>query len=110
MQRDPPTQAIFAEILNDERFRMNDTQTHLVRVAAERRRRHLWRARMSRLWKGYLRIATALAGVLGTLFLILQYFILLPPFALLVKRAARREQPGWTPIPADRNGSLNRQY
>src|SRR5437667_3295289 len=67
MQRDPPTQAIFAEILNDERFHMNYTLTHLVRVAPERHRRHLWRARFSRLWKGYLRLATALASATGRL-------------------------------------------
>src|SRR5213080_806816 len=63
MQHDPPTQAIFVDILNDERFHMNYTLTHLVRVAPERHRRHLWRARLSRLWKGYLRLATALASV-----------------------------------------------
>ena len=110
MQHDPPTQAIFAEILNDERFHMNYTLTHLVRVAPERHRRHLWRARLSRLWKGYLRLATALASVTGTLILTVQYFVLLPPFAWLAKRAARRESPGWFSVSAERNGSLRRQY
>ncbi len=110
MQHDPPTRAIFAEILNDERFHMNYTLTHLVRVAPERHRRHLWRARLSRLWKGYLRLATALASVTGTLILTVQYFVLLPPFAWLAKRAARRESPGWFSISAERNGSLRRQY
>jgi len=110
MQHDPPTQAIFAEILNDERFHMNYTLTHLVRVAPERHRRHLWRARLSRLWKGYLRLATALASAIGTLILTLQYFIVLPPFAWLAKRAKRKESPGWFPIASERNGSLRRQY
>jgi len=110
MQHDPPTRAIFADILNDERFHMNYTLTHLVRVAPERHRRHLWRARLSRLWKGYLRLATALASVTGTLILTVQYFVLLPPFAWLAKRAARRESPGWFSISAERNGSLRRQY
>jgi hypothetical protein len=110
MQHDPPTQAIFAEILNDERFHMNYTLTHLVRVAPERHRRHLWRARLSRLWKGYLRLATALASAIGTLILTIQYFTVLPPFAWLAKRAARRESPGWFPISSERNGSLRRQY
>src|SRR5262252_6817898 len=81
MQHDQATQAIFAEILNDERFHMSYTLTHLVRVAPERHRRHLWRARLSRFWKGYLRLATALAGAMGTLILTIQYFIVLPPFA-----------------------------
>ena len=110
MQHDPPTRAIFEEILHDERFHMSYTLTHLVRVAPERHRRHLWRARLSRLWKGYLRLATALAGAVGTLILGIQYFIVLPPFAWLAKRAARRELPGWSPIALERNGSLRRQY
>jgi len=110
MQHDPPTRAIFAEILNDERFHMNYTLTHLVRVAPERHRRHLWRARLSRLWKGYLRLATALASAIGTLILTIQYFVVLPPFAWLAKRAARRESRGWFPVSSERNGSLRREY
>ncbi len=110
MQHDPATRAIFAEILNDERFHMNYTLTHLVRVAPERHRRHLWRARLSRLWKGYLRLATALASATGALILTIQYFVVLPPFAWLAKRAARRDSPGWFPVSSERNGSLRRQY
>ena len=110
MQKDPATREIFAEILNDEKFHMNYTLTHLVRVAPERHRRHLWRARLSRLWKGYLRLATALASAIGTLILIIQYFTVLPAFAWLAKRSARREPPGWSPISPERNGSLRRQY
>src|SRR3989440_591587 len=110
MQHDPGTRAIFAEILNDERFHMNYTLTHLVRVAPERHRRHLWRARLSRLWKGYLRLATALASAIGTLILTIQYFVVLPPFAWLAKRAARRESRGWFPVSSERNGSLRREY
>ena len=110
LRSDGPTCAIFDEILQDEVFHMGYTLTQLARVSPEHHRRHLWRARLSRLWKGYLRIATALAGVMGGLLLTIQYFVLLPPFALLAKRAARKEQPGWTPISPQRNGSLNRQY
>jgi hypothetical protein len=110
MQQDLPTRAVFEEILRDERFHMNYTLTQLVRVSPERHRRHLWRARLSRLWKGYLRLATALAGAISVLILTIQYFILLPPFAWLAKRAARRELPGWTPISPERKRSLKRQY
>lgn len=110
MQHDPPTRAIFEEILHDETFHMNYTLTQLARVAPQRQRRHLWRARLSRLWKTYLRLATALAGVLGSIILTIQYFILLPPFAWLARRAERRERPGWTRISPERNESLNRQY
>src|SRR6266567_8716658 len=106
MQHDTPTRAVFEEILHDETFHMNYTLTQLVRVEPERHRRHLWRARLSRLWKGYLRLATALAGMMGTLFLTIQYFILLPPFAWLAKSAERRELPGWVPISPERNRLL----
>jgi hypothetical protein len=110
MQHDPPTRAIFDEILHDETFHMNYTLTQLTRVAPQGHRRHLWRARLSRLWKAYLRIATALAGVLGFTLLTIQYFILIPPFAWLAKRAERRERPGWTVVSKESVGSLGRQY
>jgi hypothetical protein len=55
-------------------------------------------------------MAAALGAVLGGLILTVQYFVVLPPFAWLAKRAERRELPGWTPIPPQRNGSLQRQY
>jgi hypothetical protein len=57
-----------------------------------------------------LRFATALAGVIGTIVLTIQYFVLLPPFAWLAKRAGRREPVGWTPISAKRNNSMRSQY
>jgi hypothetical protein len=110
MQHDPPTRAIFEEILHDETFHMNYTLTQLARVAPQRHRRYLWLARLSRLWKTYLRLATALARILGSILLTIQYFILLPPFAWLAKRAERREITGWTPLTQKSSGSLDRQY
>jgi hypothetical protein len=110
MQHDLPTRAIFEEILHDETFHMNYTLTQLARVAPQHHRRHLWRARISRLWKGYLRLATGLAGMIGSTMLTIQYFILLPPFAWLAKRAERREIPGWTLVSPERSESLDRQY
>jgi hypothetical protein len=110
MQHDPATRAIFVEILKDERFHMSYTLTHLVRVEPERHRRQLWRARLSRLWKAYLRLATAIAGAMGTVILIVQYFTVLPLFAWLAKRAARKESPGWFPVSPERNRSLRKQY
>src|SRR5438067_6080585 len=104
MQHDPPTQAIFAEILNDERFHMNYTLTHLVRVAPERHRRHLWRARLSRLWKGYLRIQTALPSATGALILTIQYLMVLPPFSCFLIRSARKESLVWLHVSSERNG------
>lgn len=110
MDHDAATRAVFEDILHDEMFHMNYTLTQLVRVSPQRHRRHLWRARFSRLWKAYLRLAMAVAGTIGGLFLIIQYFILVPPFAFLAKRAARRSKRGWTPIEPQRNGSLDNQY
>ena len=107
---DPATCAIFEEILRDEVFHMNYTHTQLARIAPGSYRRRLWRARASRLWKRYLRVAAALAGVVGTGILTVQYFVLLPPFAWLAKRAERRERQGWSPIPPDREESLSSQY
>ena len=110
MQHDPPTRAVFEEILHDETFHMGYTLTQLARVEPERHRRHLWRARLSRLWKAYLRLATGIAGILGSLLLTIQYFVLLPPFAWLAKRAARLERSGWTMVSPARSDTLDRQY
>ncbi|HEY6098502.1 MAG TPA: ferritin-like domain-containing protein [Anaeromyxobacter sp.] len=108
---DEETRAVFRRILRDEVFHMLYTRTQLERIAPARHRRHLWMARASRLWKGYLRVATAVASVFGTAFLLAQYFLVLPIFALMAKRAARREAPGWS-VPAHREGpsALGSQY
>jgi len=107
---DPSTRAIFEEILRDEVFHMNYTYTQLTRVLPRSYRRQVWRARASRLWKRYLRVAAAVAGVLGTAILALMYFVLLPPFAWLAKRAGRSERVGWSPVAQERNDSPTSQY
>jgi hypothetical protein len=38
------------------------------------------------------------------------YFILLPPFAWIARRAERREAPGWRAIPPDRPASPTSHY
>jgi hypothetical protein len=110
LQEDAPTHAIFEEILRDEVFHMNYTLVQLARVSPQRHGWRLWCTRLSRLWKGYLRLATALAGAIGGLVLTIQYFVLLSPFAWLAKRAEQREPQGWSPISPKRNDSLRRQY
>jgi len=108
---DPLTRAIFEEILRDEVFHMNYTYTQLTRISPQAYRWHVWRARASRLWKRYLGAATALAGVIGAVLLTVMYFILLPPFAWLAKRNARRESSGWSPIDdSGRHNSPTSQY
>jgi rubrerythrin len=95
---DPETRAIFETILRDEVFHMNYTYTQLTRIAPKTYRRHVWHARARRLWNRYLRVAAALANVFGTAILTIIYFVVLPPFAWLARRAERRERPGWQPI------------
>jgi len=93
---DPQTRAVFARILKDEEYHMTYTRKQLARLAPRQQGLRLWKARAGRLWKAYLRIATALASVLGTLMLAIQYFVVLPFFAVLAKRAARREPEGFS--------------
>ena len=110
LRNDPQTCALFREILRDETFHTNYTLAQLIRVAPRRWRIFLLRAQLGRLWKAYLRIMSATAGAMGTIFLVLQYFMLLPPFALLAGRAGRREPRGWQPAPAERDRALESQY
>jgi len=107
---DPPTRAIFEEILRDEVFHMNYTYTQLARISPASYGRHVWRARASRLWKRYLRLAAVVAGVFGTAMLTLQYFVLVPPFAWLARRAEKREPVGWVPISREHIESPQSQY
>jgi rubrerythrin len=107
---DPSTRAIFEEILRDEVFHMNYTYTQLARVLPKSYRRQVWQARASRLWKRYVRVAAAVAGVLSTAILTSMYFIVLAPFAWLARRAERREPVGWSPIPQRDKQSPTSQY
>jgi len=110
LKDDPLTSAVFQEVLKDETFHMNYTLAQLTRVAPKHHGLFLWKARLGRLWKAYLRVMSAIAGVMGSVILTLQYFILLAPFALLAKRAARREPQGWIAIPPERERPLESQY
>lgn len=110
LQNDVSTREIFEEILRDEVFHMNYTLTQLARVSPQRHRRTLWHERLTRMWKGYLRMAAALGAVIGGFILTVQYFVALPFFAWLAKRAERREVVGWNAISAQRSHSVQRQY
>ena len=110
MKADPPTQAVFQKVLDDEAFHMTYTHAQLKRVSANAAPRLIWMARLRRLWRAYLRLASALAGLIGGVILTLQYFIVLPLFALAAKRAERTAGEGWSPVDPARNGTLNRQY
>jgi rubrerythrin len=105
---DADTRTVFARVLDDELFHMTYTRKQLARLAPRKQGLRLWQARAGRLWKAYLRVAKALASVLGRLMLAIQYFVLLPPFALLAKRGARREGLGFCTARAPT--PLRRQY
>jgi hypothetical protein len=107
---DPATRDVFTDVLGDEAFHMNYTYAQLKRVSPRKHGWRLWSARLSRLWKGYLRIAAAIANVLGGVFLTIQYFLVLPLFALLAKRSAKKELPGWSPARSLDRVSLRSQY
>jgi rubrerythrin len=107
---DPRTRAIFERILRDEVFHMNYTYMQLTRIAPRTYRRHVWHARAKRLWHRYLRIAAALAGLIGGAMLTVMYFVLLPAFAWLARRSARREPIGWTPISRASRTAPRSQY
>jgi len=102
---DRRTADVFATVLRDEEFHMTYTRTQLARVAP--RGLALWRARGHRLWKAYLRIASWVAGLLGGALLLVQYFVVIPIFALLANRAARREPEGFS---AHQDRPLGSQY
>jgi hypothetical protein len=108
LPEDPETRGVFHDVLRDEAFHMSYTHHQLSRIAPDHYRLSLWKARLGRLWRAYLRFAAAIAAVLGTAMLLVQYFFLLPPFAWLAKRAARREPQGWVPKPTPT--PLTRQY
>jgi hypothetical protein len=107
---DPRTREIFEQILRDEVFHMNYTYSQLARIAPQTHRRHVWHARARRLWNRYLRVAAAIAGVLGTGMLTVIYFVVLPPFGWLAKRAERREPSGFVPIDRPQRVSARSQY
>ena len=107
---DPPTKAIFEQILRDEVFHMNYTYTQLARVSPKSYRRIVWRARATRLWNRYLRVAAAMADLFGRVTLTAIYFVVLPPFAFLAKRSERRTPKGWVSSSPEHANSLRSQY
>jgi hypothetical protein len=108
---DPHTREIFEQILRDEVFHMNYTYTQLARISPETYRRHVWHARGKRLWNRYVRVAAAIAGVMGGALLTLIYFVVLPPFAWMARRAQRREPIGFVPMaPVRQHASPRSQY
>lgn len=110
LRSDPDTRGLFVEVITDEAFHTNYTHAQLRRVAPRTYWLHILRARLGILWKAYLRLAAAVAGVMGAVILTVQYFTLLPLFAWLANRSAKRELPGWTTSRAPETSPLRSQY
>jgi hypothetical protein len=110
LNRDPQTRALFDHILRDEEHHMQYSLAQLQRISPADSNAMLWKARLRRLWKAYLRLATAIAGVIASVLLTIQYFVLLPPFALVAMLAARRERIGWMPISAANDDQSGREF
>jgi hypothetical protein len=108
--QDVETRDVFHHILKDEAFHMTYTRQELGRLAPRKQGWLLWRARWGRLWKGYLRLAAAIGNLIGSVILTLQYFILVPPFAWIAKRAARGEQTGWRTCRREADRDLGSQF
>jgi hypothetical protein len=107
LSNDPGTRDLFSHILEDEAFHMAYTRSQLARIAPKKQGLRLWQSRAGRIWRAYLRLATAIASVFGTLLLTLQYFLVLPLFAFLAKRSARSEPEGFA---EPRRSDLKSQY
>jgi rubrerythrin len=110
LSRDPETRAVFDEILRDETHHMNYTLAQLKRIEPAGKGRRLWLARSKRLWNGYLRLAGALAGLISGVILTLFYVVVLPPFALVAKRAQRAEPLGWRTVESGGADAMKGQY
>jgi rubrerythrin len=108
LDRDPHTREIFARILIDEAFHMSYTRKQLARLTPRKQGLRLWQARGGRIWKAYLRVASAMASAIGSVMLGLQYFVLLPPFAVMAKRKERHEGDGFCAVPSPT--PLEQQY
>ena len=107
---DPATRDIFEEILRDEVFHMNYTYTQLARISPRTYRRQVWLARASRLWNRALRLLAAVGALISAVVLTLLYFVLMPPFAWLARRALRCEPSGWASISARAAAPPTSQY
>jgi rubrerythrin len=110
LARDPETRAVFDEILRDETHHMNYTLAQLKRIEPAGKSRRLWLARGKRLWNGYLRLAGALAGLVSGVVLTLFYVVVLPAFALMAKRAQRKEPLGWRNVESGGADAMKGQY
>jgi hypothetical protein len=108
---DPATQAIFLEILKDEKYHVAYTGATLKRWRAQGRAREvggaLKSARGSRLLDGWKRLGMRSTAGLGRVVLFVAYYTAAAPFALALRRQSVAR--GWRPAAARAAGALRNQ-
>lgn len=108
---DPATQAIFLEILKDEKYHVAYTGATLKRWRAQGRGREvggaLKSARGSRLLDGWKRLGMRSTAGLGRVILCVAYYTAAAPFALALRRQS--DARGWKPTALRAAGALRSQ-
>ncbi|MGO9711120.1 MAG: ferritin-like domain-containing protein [Polyangiaceae bacterium] len=110
LEADPETRDVFGLVIPDEAFHTNYSYTQLKRISPKHYGLHILWAKLGRAWKAYLRLAAAVASVMGAVVLTVQYFVVLPLFAFMAKRSGKKELPGWIESRAAGQASLRSQY
>jgi hypothetical protein len=110
---DPATREVFEEILKDELYHVSYTKTALDQWRKKGRGREvsdaMQNARGRRFLSAWKRFGVRAAGNFGRLLLMVCYWTLLWPFAL-VARAGKTEAAWKTPMFADPSRRLESQY
>lgn len=100
MAGDAESAAMFADIGNDERFHIAYSRKELDRLIADGRGKEVQRAirkiRRQRFLQAWLRFSRLIGNVMSALWLTLAYFLVIGPFALIV-RATERITSGFVP-------------
>jgi len=111
LEQDRATQAIFLEILKDEKYHVAYTGATLKRWRAQGRAREvgsaLKSARGSRLLDGWKRLGMRSTAGLGRVVLCVAYYTAAAPFALALRRQS--DPRGWKPAAVRSSGALRSQ-
>ena len=105
---DGETRRLFERVCRDETFHTAYTRSQLARFAGDKAWMRLLRARTTIVWRRWLRLGVTMGSIFGTLFLLAQYFLIVPWFAWRFRSAPRAV--GWRPYPEARPDSLHSQY
>ncbi len=104
---DPGTNLALDDILKDEAFHVSYSRQELLRLAGASRPEGLAsvrKARWNRVKEGWLRLSRDIGTVMGGLWLLIAYVLVVGPFRLI----ARLESGGWQVAPVDGRSALDR--